>query len=214
MAQTRREVEVCDFCSVPMPSAHRHLLELKTRKIVCVCDACALRFEGVIGRWKLIPRDVRSLPGFKINDSQWEALSLPINLAFIFRSTAEQRAIAMYPSPAGATESLLPLSSWEELVAANPVLARLDFDVEALLVNRIDSWPAAKGIGVASNAGEQPREYWIAPIDICFELVGLIRMHWRGLSGGDQVWREIHQFFGQIKASAKPAQLQPEAIHA
>jgi hypothetical protein len=37
-----------------------------------------------------------------------------------------------------------------------------------------------------------------APIDTCYKLVGLIRVHWRGLSGGKQVWQEIEQFFDQF----------------
>ena len=60
---------------------------------------------------------------------------------------------AMYPSPAGATESLLPLTAWTTLVADNPVLGQLEPDVEALLVNRV---------------GES-REYFLAPIDACYE---------------------------------------------
>jgi len=43
-------------------------------------------------------------------------------------------------------------------------------------------------------------EYFIVPIDECYRLVGLIRMHWRGLSGGTEVWEEIHQFFGHLRA--------------
>ena len=43
---------------------------------------------------------------------------------------------AYYPSPMGPTESLLELDAWAALEAANPVLATLEPDVEALLVNR------------------------------------------------------------------------------
>ena len=48
------------------------------------------------------------------------------------------------------------------------------------------------------------RLYYLAPIDVCFELVGLMRMHWRGLSGGEEVWREIDQFFERLQARARP----------
>jgi hypothetical protein len=94
---------------------------------------------------------------------------------------------AMYPGPAGATESLLPLTAWTTLVADNPMLEQLEPDIEALLVNRVAS----------------SREYFIAPIDACYELVGLIRMHWRGLSGGDAVWREIACFFSRLQQNAR-----------
>ncbi len=197
LAQPRGQTEECEFCSVTLHSQHRHLFEPATRKIICVCDPCALRFENVVGRWQLIPRDVRSLTGFSMSDADWESLALPIQLAFIFQSSAANRVVAMYPSPAGATESLLPLTNWQSLTAANPVLADLKPDVEALLLNRL---------GTA-------REYYLGPIDLWFELVGLIRLHWRGFSGGDNAWREIEAFFSRVRACALGSAV-PEVAHA
>ena len=57
--------------------------------------------------------------------------------------------------------------------------ATLEPDVEALLVNRIG----------------EARECYRVGIDECYKLVGLIRTHWRGLSGGQAVWDEIGRFF-------------------
>ena len=161
---------------------------MTTQKIVCACDACALRFQDVVeGRFKLIPRDTRALPDFAMADADWENFALPINLAFFFYDSPNEKMTAMYPSPAGATESLLPLTAWAAIVRQNSALEKLEPDVEALLVHR---------------AGEA-REYFIAPIDKCFELVGLIRMHWRGFTGGEEVWREIGKFFDSLKNSAR-----------
>ena len=39
------------------------------------------------------------------------------------------------------------------------------------------------------------RRQWIVPIDVCYALVGLIRTHWRGFTGGAEVWRELDKFF-------------------
>ena len=179
--------ERCEWCSVRLAPAHRHLLEVANRRLICACDGCALRFEGVMGgRFKLIPREARALSGFRLADAQWESLALPINLAFFFQNSAAGKVTALYPSPAGATESLLPLKSWNALLAANPVLAEMEPDVEALLVNRVGS----------------AREYFIAPMDRCYELVGLIRKHWRGFAGGEQVWGEMEKFFGRVRESA------------
>ena len=179
------ELEHCELCSIRLGPIHRHLLEMATRRIVCACDPCALRFESVAGgKFKLIPRDARPLPNFKMTDEEWEGLSLPINLAFFFYDSPNEKMAAYYPSPAGATESLLPLSAWEALVEANPFLREMQPDVETLLVNRV----------------EGAREYFLAPIDVCFELVGLIRVHWRGFSGGEDVWREINGYFGRLKS--------------
>ncbi len=180
------ELERCELCSIGLGSQHRHLFETGTRRIVCACDPCALRFQDVIdGKFKLIPRDTRPLPDFKMTDAEWEGFALPISLAFFFYDTPNKKMAGYYPSPAGATESLLPLTAWEGLVAANPVLANMQADVETLLINRVN----------------EAREYFIAPIDVCFELVGLIRVHWRGLSGGDAVWREIDSFFARLRGS-------------
>jgi hypothetical protein len=54
--------------------------------------------------------------------------------------------------------------------------------VEALLVNR------AQGA----------RQQWIVPIDDCFRLVGVIRTHWRGLTGGKEVWQALPRFFEDL----------------
>jgi hypothetical protein len=187
-ARPQPEEEQCEFCSAPLNAAHRHLIETATRKLICACDPCALRFENVAGRWKLIPRDARALPEFEMSDGEWDAFALPIQLAFFFRSTSAGRLVAMYPSPAGPTESLLPLAGFESLAAANPCLAALEPDVEALLVNRLGAVP----------------EHYIAPIDLCFELIGLIRVHWRGLSGGDHVWKQIDDFFVNLRIRTRP----------
>jgi len=201
-ARRRLQTETCEFCGAPLAATHRHLLEVASRKLVCACDPCALRFENVIGRWKLIPRDARPLPDFQITDAQWEALALPINLAFLFHCTPVGRVLAMYPSPAGATESLLPLACWRELVEANPVLTRMAPDVEALLVNRLG----------------EAREYYIAPMDACYELAGIIRVHWRGLTGGDKVLQELARFFERMSGSLpkvpSPAAQQTATTHA
>lgn len=108
---------------------------------------------------------------------------LPIQLAFFFNSTPDNKIVAMYPSPAGPTESLLMLDAWTDIVRENPLLAKMEPDVEALLVNRV----------------RDTREYFIAPIDKCYELVGLIRAKWTGLSGGMEVWRDIDKFFATLK---------------
>lgn len=185
----RRAEERCELCSVRLLPRHRHLLAMESRTVACACDACALRFQNVIGgRFKLIPRDTHALLDFRLTDQQWNSLSLPIDLAFFFRSTPQDKVVALYPSPAGATESMLTLEAWSALEAANPVLKEMMPDVEALLVHRI---------GEASD-------YYLAPIDTCYKLVGLIRLHWRGLSGGKKVWNEIAQFFAWLEKQSRP----------
>jgi hypothetical protein len=177
-------VEHCDMCGADLAPQHQHLIEPASRQMLCSCDACTILFSGKEStKYRRVPRRICLLPDFRITDSQWDSLLIPIGLAFFFHSTPAGRVIAFYPGPAGATESLLDLAGWDDLVQRNPVLASLEPDVEALLVNRVG----------------QRREYYVAPIDECYMLVGLIRTAWRGLSGGSEVWEEIDRFFASLK---------------
>jgi hypothetical protein len=188
----RAPVESCDLCGTALNEHHDHLVEPGARRLLCACVPCALLFSGPTAtKFQRVPRDARPLPDFRMSDAQWDELRIPINLAFFFRSSTQGRVIASYPSPAGATESLLPLDAWEAIEAANPELRELEEDVEALLVHRV---------GYARDLA--PAEYFIVPIDQCFKLVGLIRSRWRGLSGGNEVWREIAHFFNDLKTRA------------
>jgi hypothetical protein len=183
-ARPRALQEQCELCNTGLAAEHAHLLEPSSRRLVCACDACALLFDNPApGKFRRVPRRSRFLPDFRLSDAAWGDLHLPIDLAFFIHSTPAGRIVALYPSPAGATESLVPLESWQALLEDNPVLRNLEPDVEALLVNRI---------GTA-------RECYRVGIDISYQLVGLIRKHWRGLSGGTAVWDAIGRFFADLK---------------
>src|SRR5277367_1367887 len=131
-------VEHCELCGLALAAEHAHLLEPASRQLLCSCEPCAILFSGRQGgRYRRVPRDIELLPNFRLTDEQWEDLHLPINLTFFVESTPAQRVLALYPSPAGAVESLLTLEAWQALVADNPALAELEPDVEALLVNRM-----------------------------------------------------------------------------
>ena len=192
-SSTSRAVEFCELCSAGLGHDHPHLVELASRQIICACDACALLFDGMEkARYKRVSRSAQHLVDFEMSDGQWESLLIPINMAFLFHSSLEGRVLALYPSPAGAVESLLPLEAWSEIVLQNPVLHRLQPDIEALLVNRVGH---AHGMSRA--------EYYIAPLDECYKLVGLIRTNWKGLSGGTEVWTEIGRFFAELKSKSE-----------
>lgn len=183
-------VEHCELCSEIIPADHSHVLDLSTHALICTCQACSLLFgnEGVgSGKYRLIPRTYLSLPDFHMTDEQWDELMIPVNMVYLFRSSGEKRVVAFYPSPAGATESLLSLASWEELVSNNPILNTLEPDVEALLINRV----------------QDVREYYIVPIDACYQLVGLLRISWKGLGGGEEARRAISEFFEDLRTKAR-----------
>lgn len=193
----RAVVERCEMCSAELTPEHEHLVETSARQLTCVCQACAILFSGKANaKYRRVPRRILYLPDFQLTDAQWESLLIPINMAFFFHSSTAGKVIALYPSPAGATESLLDFESWNEILEGNPVLQEMEPDTEALLVNRV----------------REKAECYLLPIDECYRLVGLIRTHWHGLSGGTQMWEAIEQFFVELKGkSASPLHNNTEA---
>ena len=181
--------ERCELCAAPIPSAHRHLLDLRDRELICTCRACSLLFDreaAGAGKYRLVPERRLHLTGFELSDLAWERLRIPVDMAFFFHSSAAGRVVAYYPGPMGPTESQLELEAWIEIERANPVLTTMEADVEALLVHH------ARGA----------RSHWLVPIDECYALVGVIRTRWRGFTGGREVWQEIDRFFEALDAKS------------
>jgi hypothetical protein len=180
--------ERCDFCAQPVGPQHGHLVDLKARRIMCGCRPCWLVFEptgAAQGRYKPVPTRYAVLDDLVVDEATWDALQIPIGLAFFFYNSVESRVIALYPGPAGATESQLPLDAWS-LLAAHPAVAGLEADVEALVLRRRE--------GATSS--------YLVPIDRAYELVGVIRSSWRGFDGGEDAKRRIAAFFEDVEARA------------
>ncbi len=187
LVRKRDPRERCELCGAGLRSEHQHLFEPVARKLLCSCDGCAVLFHSHgETRYKRVPRRIVGIPDFAITNAQWDDLLIPIGVAFFVENGAENRVLAFYPSPAGATESMPSLEAWSGIVRQNPILQKLTPDVEALLANRLSGG-----------------EYFLAPIDKCYELVGLIRSHWRGLSGGTEVWKHIGSFFDELRSRAR-----------
>jgi hypothetical protein len=178
--------ECCELCSAALGPEHSHLVELASRKLVCACDPCAVLFSSQAApRYRRVPRDVRRLPDLQLSDAQWNGLMVPTGLAFLFYSSQAGRVVAVYPSPGGPTEAALE-AAWDDIVRDNPVLRTMQPDTEALLVNRMGS----------------ARDHYLVGIDECYKLVGLVRTHWQGFSGGPEVWSQIDRFFSNLKERA------------
>jgi hypothetical protein len=177
--------ERCDLCTTTVPPDHRHMLNLYERQIVCVCESCwALRS----GEPDFRPTGTRTLwlEDFQLPEELWAQFRIPIGLAFFMHSSVTDCVVAMYPSPAGATESELHFETWGRLVELNPLLRSIEPDAEGLIVNRMS----------------EPHQFVIAPIDRCYMLVGLIKASWEGISGGAGVERAIEGYFEELRRAA------------
>jgi hypothetical protein len=109
LAELRRLVrrqptrERCELCATPLDERHEHLVDPTRRRLLCACTACAILFDGAVDTpYRRVPRDVMRLEDGGLTDQDWNALSIPIGLAFLFRSSATDGVVALYPSRSGA----------------------------------------------------------------------------------------------------------------
>jgi Family of unknown function (DUF5947) len=178
------------MCGEPVPDEHEHVVNTTDRNLMCTCRGCWMLFtsDGAGGgRYRAVPDRYLVLEDFTLSPASWDSFQIPVSVAFFFRNSSLDRVAAFYPSPAGATESLLPLDAWDDLVAANPVLATLAPDVEALLVR----------VGRAEQAA------FVVPIDACYELVGHMRRLWRGFDGGREAKDALDHFFERVRQRSR-----------
>ncbi|MGH2842285.1 MAG: DUF5947 family protein, partial [Solirubrobacteraceae bacterium] len=119
------ELERCDLCGLTIAPDHRHLLQLAERRIVCSCEACWAMRAGE-GDYRPVGNRTLWLPELDLPDDLWAGFQIPIGLAFFMNSTVTACVVAMYPSPAGATESELHFESWARMCQLNPVLSELE----------------------------------------------------------------------------------------
>jgi Family of unknown function (DUF5947) len=177
--------EQCELCTLTLAATHRHLLHLDERRILCVCETCWAVRSGE-AEFRPVGNRTVWLDDFALTDEQWASFQIPIGLAFFMVSTVSGGVIALYPSPAGATECELDLETWERLVLENPALADLEADAEALIVNRM----------------AEPPKHVIAPIDVAYQLVGVVKTSWEGISGGRATEEAVARYFGGLRERA------------
>jgi hypothetical protein len=182
--------ERCEMCAEPLAEWHGHVVNVESRSLMCTCRPCALLFtqEGAAGgRFKAVPERYRYAADVPLAETTWNSIGIPVAMAFFFTNSALGNTVGFYPSPAGATESLLSLEAWTDLLAATPEMADLLPDVEALLVHK----------------SEKGFEFFAVPIDACYQLVGLVRMYWKGFDGGEEAWNAIHKFFDDLRGRSE-----------
>ncbi|MCU1494967.1 MAG: hypothetical protein JWO62_2731 [Acidimicrobiaceae bacterium] len=187
-----RAGESCELCCEPIPEEHGHLVDIEARNLMCACRGCYLLFtsEGAGGaHFRSVPDRYRSFPGLELSPLQWDSLQVPVSVAFFFLNSSLGRVAAFYPGPAGATESELPLDTWEEVLEANPELDSIQPDVEAFLVR--------------ARPDRGGADCFVVPIDACYELVGHLRRLWRGFDGGREAHDLLDSFFARVRERAR-----------
>ncbi|WP_405530244.1 DUF5947 family protein [Streptomyces canus] len=185
------QTERCELCAVAVEAGHRHLVDTEKRALVCACAPCALLMEqpgAAAGRFRTVPDRYLTDPGHRLDESAWEALQIPVGVAFLFRNAALDRLVALYPSPAGATESELEPATWTDVLGGSRLAELLEPDVEALLLRRTDG----------------RFECHLVPIDICYELVGRMRLLWQGFDGGAEARAALDAFFADVARRVRP----------
>jgi hypothetical protein len=179
--------ERCDLCAQPVTDPHPHVVHLEGRALMCACRPCYLLFAGDADqRYRAVPDRYLRFPDVAVDGPAFDALDIPVGLAFVFFNSVQERLVAFYPGPAGATESELPMGGWDGVLAAHPPLATLRPDVEALLVRRPTPGAAHSG------------SCHLVPIDVCYELVGTLRQGWRGFDGGTEARTALAAFFAMV----------------
>ena len=150
-----------------------------------------LRVRELLGdplrRPRLRPVGQRTLwlEDFELPDEVWAAFRIPIGLAFFMHSSVTDCVVALYPSPAGATESELHFEAWGELRALNPVLERAGAGRRGA-----DRQPP-----VRSARSTRSRRSTAATCSW-----GSIKSRWEGISGGAGVDEAVAGFFDELRA--------------
>jgi hypothetical protein len=191
--------ERCELCAVTVTPDHRHVVNLDSRALLCACRPCALLFDGDAEQtYRTVPDRYLALPEV-LTQAEWDELDVPVGLAFVFRNSRQRRTVICYPGPAGATEADLPLAVWDALVAREPLLAGIASDVEAVLVR-------------AERSERDGFAGYVVPVDVCYELVGLLRVVWRGFDGGSEARTRIAEFFQRVQARCPNRKEAAEAV--
>jgi hypothetical protein len=181
--------EACEMCAAEIPADHGHVADLERSTLMCACRACYLLFthsQAGRGRYRSVPDRYCSDAGHPLSAADWDALEIPVGLAFFLRSGGGELT-GFYPSPAGATECRLDLQAWQRIAESHPMLTAAQPDVEAIFIHRGDA-------GV---------ECFLVPIDVCYELAGRMRLQWRGFDGGSEARASIAEFLDGVRSRAR-----------
>ncbi len=186
-----RPGERCELCAELIPDEHGHVVDLESRALMCACRPCYLVFApmGAGGtRFRAVPDRFVSFPDFTLSTAQWDALQIPVGVAFFFLNSSLDHVAAFYPSPGGRNRvvAVARLVGGDRRTPTR-IWRRLQPDVEAFLVRSAER-----------RSGEATAECYLVPIDVCYELVGELRRLWKGFDGGTEAHAALDAFFDRV----------------
>ena len=129
-----------------------------------------------------------SSPNFEMTDGQWESLMIPINWPSSFAPASRTERSRSIPARRARLNRCCRSTHGQRSSRAIRVC------IHSSPTSRLCS-----SIAYGHAHGLTRAEYYIAPIDECYKLVGLIRTNWKGLSGGTEVWDEVGRFFAELR---------------
>jgi hypothetical protein len=209
------------MCAAEIPADHGHVADLEHATLICACRACYLLFthsQAGRGRYRAVPDRYLSDPARPLTAADWDALEIPVGLAFFLGSSQGDgspggRAVAVtgfYPSPAGVTECRLDLEAWQRIAGSHPMFSAAAPDVEAILVYRADatasdlihrSEPTASDL--TYRGADAEIACFLVPVDACYELAGRMRLQWRGFDGGSEARASIAEFLQHVRSRSR-----------
>ncbi len=142
---------------------------------MCACRACYLLFTqpgAARGRYRAVPDRYLTDPDHPLDGSEWDALEIPVGLAFF-----------LHNSRAGDGHRLLPEPGGRDRVPAGPRRPGTELAADAPAARRGRTRRRGHPDHPLGLAGDGV-ECFVVPIDACYELAGRMRLHWRGFDGG------------------------------
>ena len=169
------------------------MVNVEGRQLMCICRGCYLLFTDSHAqlRYRAVPDRYLAFPDFALDRREWEALQIPVGLAFFFRNSAH-----------GPNRRVLSRPGRRHRVRTGP--RRLERDHRRRPPGRA-CWPTtSRRCWSGCPTDEQaPPQCFLVPIDACYEFVGRLRMLWRGFDGGQEAHRFIDEFFAQVEARSQ-----------
>jgi len=195
--------ERCELCATDIPAEHGHIADIDAASLLCACRACYLLFTqgSRTAKYVAVPDRYLADPARPMPPAILDELEIPVGLAFFLRTARSGGELTgFYPSPAGVTECQLDLRVWERLEADFPLLREPAGDVEAVLISRVGD----RGFRGGADGAASGVEYFLVPVDACYELAGRMRMDWRGFDGGSEARQNIATFLATVRERARP----------